>query len=536
MKGECPVKPIWKRSLSALAAVLVLGASGLAASAQIPEAAVSPVYSAVWNDATQISPEGEYTQAKQAIYEGLLQHQEQINVAGMGLTSSNALDVYVSVLKNHPELFAPKASISWSYNPSTGAVLSIIPQYYYTAEEVPAMQAKIDAVVEQMQSLTQGMSDYDTLLTIHDWLAERMTYDYDVASSSDLTSGRTAYDALVRHQGVCEAYDFGFRLLANELGFETGYAKTQDHIWSMVKLDGEWYHVDVTHDDPSIGDGSGSSYLVPGCVLHTYFLVSDAGVQDANHGSGSYEATNTATSTRFDGENALSSTWDGVAVWNGGVYLADDGTLYTGDVSGSLTSVDTGLLYVSSAAAYPDGTSGLLLTGYHSPAESEGLYRFSQDGLEKLADLSAGEYFNDPQVIVWCSYAAENPDGAIAVTVSSTLQPEFQTTVVTLPASEPEPEPCRHPNLVWEIAAAPTAESNGILQGVCPDCQQEVTKVLLYGDLNLDGGMDVLDVMTLAQTVVGSAQLPKELSGDYNGDSRVDVLDVMTLVQMALPN
>ena len=43
---------------------MVLGASGLAASAQIPEAAVSPVYSAVWNDATQISPEGEYTQAK----------------------------------------------------------------------------------------------------------------------------------------------------------------------------------------------------------------------------------------------------------------------------------------------------------------------------------------------------------------------------------------------------------------------------------------------------------------------------------------
>ena len=74
------------------------------------------------------------------------------------------------------------------------------------------------------------------------------------------------------------------------------------------------------------------------------------------------------------------------------------------------------------------------------------------------------------------------------------------------------------------------------MQGVCPDCGQEFTKVLLYGDLNLDGGMDVLDVMTLAQTVVGSAQLPKELSGDYNGDSRVDVLDVMTLVQMALPN
>lgn len=527
------MKPIWKRSLSALAAVLVLGASSLAVSAQTPEVAVSQVYSVVWNDSTQISPDGEYTQAKQAIYEGLLQHQEQINVAGMGLTSSNALNVYVSVLKNHPELFAPKARISWSYNPSTGAVLSITPDYYYTAQEVPAMQAEIDAVVDQIKSVTQGMSDYDKLLTIHDWLAERMTYDFDVASSSELTSGRTAYDALVRHQGVCEAYDFGFRLLANELGFETGYAKTQDHIWSMVKLDGEWYHVDVTHDDPSIGDGSGHSYLVPGCVLHTYFLVSDAGVQDANHGSGSYEATNTATSTRFDGENALSNTWDGVAAWNGKVYLAQSGTLYTGDFSGStesLTTVNTGLLYVSSVAAYPDGVSGLLLTGYQSLTESEGLYRFSQDGLEKLADLSAGEYFNDPQVIVWCSYAAKNPDGTVVVAVSSTLQPEFKETVVTIAS------PCQHTNLVWEIAVAPTAEANGMLQGVCPDCRQEFTKELLYGDLNLDGCIDVLDVMTLAQTVVGSVQLPEKLSGDYNGDSRVDVLDVMTLAQMVLPN
>ncbi len=533
------MKPIWKQCLSLLTAVVLLGASGLAVSAQTPKETVSQVYSVVWNDSTQISLDEEYTQAKQAIYEGLLQHQEQIDVAGMGLTTSNVLSVYVSVLKNHPELFAPKAQISYGYDSSTDEVSFINPFYYYTAEEVPAMQEEIDAVVEQIKAITQGMSDYDKLLTIHDWLAERMTYDFDVASSSELTSGRTAYDALVLCQGVCEAYDFGFRLLANELGFETGYAKTQDHIWSMVKLDGEWYHVDVTQDDPSIGDGSGVSYQVPGCVLHTYFLVSDAGVQDANHGSGNYEATNTASSTRFDGESALSNTYDGVAAWNGVLYLASSGALYTGDFSGStdsLTPVDTGLIAVSSVTAYPDGVSGLLLTGRQSLTESEGLYRFSQDGLEKLADLSAEEYFDDSEVVVWCSYAEENPDGTIAVTVSSTLQPEFQTAVVTLPAPAAESESCQHPDLIWEIAAAPTADESGVLQGTCPDCQQEFSTALLYGDLNLDGGLDLLDVMALAQVVVGSAQLADRLPGDYNGDSQVNVLDVMTLAQMILPN
>ena len=172
------------------------------------------------------------------------------------------------------------------------------------------------------------------------------------------------------------------------------------------------------------------------------------GVQDANHDNGVFEATHTATSTRYDGDALFFRDWqtyhDGAAVWNGQVYLAVNNTLMTGDFSGSLeglTSVDTGLLSVSSAAAYPDGTSGLLLTGRETSGEGEGLYRFSQDGLEKLADLSSPEYFNDPSAVVWCSYARENQDGTISVPISSSLLPQFLETVVTLPAPEPEPTP-----------------------------------------------------------------------------------------------
>ena len=43
------------------------------------------------------------------------------------------------------------------------------------------------------------------------------------------------------------------------------------HMWNMVKLDGNWYHVDVTCDDVSIG--------MPDFVSYQFFLVPDETVK-----------------------------------------------------------------------------------------------------------------------------------------------------------------------------------------------------------------------------------------------------------------
>ena len=50
-------------------------------------------------------------------------------------------------------------------------------------------------------------------------------------------------------------------------------------------------------------------------------------------------------------------------------------------------------------------------------------------------------------------------------------------------------------------------------------------------DFNQDGEVNVLDVMKLAQAVVGSVTLPDGVNGNLNGDERLDVLDVMELAQ-----
>lgn len=52
------------------------------------------------------------------------------------------------------------------------------------------------------------------------------------------------------------------------------------------------------------------------------------------------------------------------------------------------------------------------------------------------------------------------------------------------------------------------------------------------GDLNDDSVVNVLDVMTLAQIVVGKNQAPEGIDIDYNSDESVDLLDVMYLAQV----
>ena len=94
----------------------------------------------------------------------------------------------------------------------------------------------------------EGKSDYQKALALHDWLCENASYD-DTLTIHD-PSG-----VLLQGTGVCESFALAYQMLLTEAGVEnvyvTGTANGGGHAWNMVKLDGEWYHVDVTWDENS---------------------------------------------------------------------------------------------------------------------------------------------------------------------------------------------------------------------------------------------------------------------------------------------
>lgn len=93
---------------------------------------------------------------------------------------------------------------------------------------------------------------------------------------------------------MCHGYSSTFQLFMDMLDIEciTVYgipgSNGVEHSWNMVKLDGEWYCVDVAWDDPIGG--------TPG---HTYFNVTSKYLRDSGIHSWEEGSVPEATATAY---------------------------------------------------------------------------------------------------------------------------------------------------------------------------------------------------------------------------------------------
>lgn len=111
-----------------------------------------------------------------------------------------------------------------------------------------------------------GMSDVEKVRAVNEYIVLNTEYSFDT-----IASPHAAYAILTEGKGVCQAYALLAYRLLDEMGmgvqYVVGYVGDIGHAWNLVKVDGEWYQLDTTWNDP-----------VPnrdGVVGYNYFLVSD---------------------------------------------------------------------------------------------------------------------------------------------------------------------------------------------------------------------------------------------------------------------
>lgn len=148
--------------------------------------------------------------------------------------------------------------------------------------EIPENQSKADRLYEVVRQvldsvITDGMTDYDKELALHDYLVSHCRYSEDTMQEPESDIYR-AYGALVDGNAVCNGYAEAMQLLLMCVGVNTrfviGTADGVDHAWNLVELDGNWYHMDATWDDPLPDQGDN--------VLHPYFNVTND-IMKKNH-------------------------------------------------------------------------------------------------------------------------------------------------------------------------------------------------------------------------------------------------------------
>lgn len=183
------------------------------------------------------------------------------------ITSQEYCDLYQMIYDNEHSVFYIGTQMKYTTKVSTKTVSGAELDYIYTTDEVAAMQEKIDAAANEIISeIAEDMSEYEIVKLFFDKLAGEVVYDESASNLRDI------YGSLVNHAAVCGGYAKAFSYLCDKVGIEsltiTGDFDEVPHMWNMVKLDGEWYHVDATA-------GYVKNPVVP-YIRYDYFCVTDA--------------------------------------------------------------------------------------------------------------------------------------------------------------------------------------------------------------------------------------------------------------------
>lgn len=175
--------------------------------------------------------------------------------------------VYEAVIYDNPEImcFGGGASIL-----TEGNFCFFKPEYTMTPED---MRTKTELLSEFADEIcfgfTEDMSDFDRELYIHDFIVKNCTYDCDKDDAG------LAYTCLSSGYASCEGYAKATKYLLEKAGIECynilGDAVnlqnvTESHMWNLVKINGNFYYLDTTWDDPSESSS---------IVSHAYFNLTE---------------------------------------------------------------------------------------------------------------------------------------------------------------------------------------------------------------------------------------------------------------------
>ncbi len=192
-----------------------------------------------------------------------------VDVESLGCTEDEWSKVFSIVYYQEPEIF-------W-----LDPYMILGEMHYKTTDiaEIESMKTEIDSA---LSPLVEGAAEKNTIIDrvrlIHDSLIKMNNFQKDGGASYS----PTIYGGLVLNTPQCEGYAKTFTYVCNKVGIESmvitgNVGSGASHAWNKVKIDGDWYNIDLTNDDPILNTPNEKH------IRYNYFLVPDAWIKDKTH-------------------------------------------------------------------------------------------------------------------------------------------------------------------------------------------------------------------------------------------------------------
>ena len=182
-----------------------------------------------------------------------------------GFSFDRLFNIFIGVLEDNPSVFYVDNKLNCNYNN----------QYFIVKIAYSIKKSEAEEYAERITQFLKkyfskyitGYSEYQKALIIHDSIVKNMQYKDDKKSIRHNIIG-----PIFEKTGVCEGFSELAKLIGDYIGVNVQCIYSDDdgseagHMWNLVKINGDWYHMDITYD------------LCKNDVIkiaHQYFLITD---------------------------------------------------------------------------------------------------------------------------------------------------------------------------------------------------------------------------------------------------------------------
>ena len=162
--------------------------------------------------------------------------------------------MYECVLADHGDIFWTSGYVYHIYSRGDEIIgLTFSPNFTMDEQERDATRQAIESVAsEWVEGLSPDASDYEKSEYIYRTLITNVAYDETAEDNQNIKS------VFLNRATVCQGYANAVCYLAHRMGLQaavvTGYANGELHAWNLIRLDGEYYYMDVTWGNSSYMD------------------------------------------------------------------------------------------------------------------------------------------------------------------------------------------------------------------------------------------------------------------------------------------
>lgn len=235
---------------------------------------------------TTIANEGNIELIKNKILTNLQSYKTDIEFSAdectkLGIVKDTETDpkhIYFDLLFEHPEIFWTSLDVTGvTYKDDYGnKSYTLYVSNIYDNSEIESKKAQLNSKISEIINKFSSYNDLRKVYEIHDYINQNCSYNYNeenvtvpssaIDPNSDFDAyiadqrriaktyakhyeNHSIYGVLINGQAVCEGYSKSAKLLFNKSGIESEVIRSSNHGWNYVKINGNYYEIDLTWDD-----------------------------------------------------------------------------------------------------------------------------------------------------------------------------------------------------------------------------------------------------------------------------------------------